>query len=134
MSPARQQSFDTLNLIAGAGFEVCIDWEQDDAPVTMTTPAGDIKAVPLSNELDDRALLIDRRQTEDDWAAQVLEARDYLKSEADRFGGRALGFTLTPYVTGLPFRISAVRRLFADLAADKAVWSATASEIADAAG
>ena len=134
LSPARQQSFSTLELIAAAGFDVCLDWEQDDVPVAMNTASGPIKAVPLFNELDDRSLMIDRRQTEADWAGQILEARDYLKADADRFGGRVLGFTLTPYVTGQPFRIFALRQVLADLAGDGAVWSATASEIADAAG
>jgi hypothetical protein len=78
--------------------------------------------------------MIDRRQSEDDWARQILEARDYLKSDADRFGGRVLGFTLTPYVSGQPFRISALRGVLADLAADDQVWSATAAEIVAAAG
>ena len=132
LSPARQQSFSTLDLIAAAGFDVCLDWEQDDAPVPMATTAGPVKAVPLSNELDDRTLLIDRRQSEEDWAAQILEAKNYLKAEAARFGGRVLGFTLTPYVTGQPFRIFALRQVLADLAADASVWAARASEIADA--
>jgi peptidoglycan/xylan/chitin deacetylase (PgdA/CDA1 family) len=133
LSPARQQSFSTLALIADAGFTTCLDWEQDDTPVTMTTPSGTIAAVPLANELDDRTLLIDRRQTEADWAAQILEARDYLAADAPRFGGRVLGFTLTPYVIGQPFRIFALRQVLQSLAADPAVWTATASEIAHAA-
>jgi peptidoglycan/xylan/chitin deacetylase (PgdA/CDA1 family) len=132
LSPARQQSYATLDLIAAAGFDVCLDWEQDDTPTEMTTPSGRVKAIPLSNELDDRTLLIDRRQTEGDWAAQILEARDYLKAGAARFGGRVLGFTLTPYVAGQPFRIFALRKILGELA-DPAVWSASASQIADAA-
>jgi peptidoglycan/xylan/chitin deacetylase (PgdA/CDA1 family) len=134
LSPARQQSYATLDLLAAAGFDICLDWEQDDAPTPMTTPSGVVTAVPLFNELDDRTLMIDRRQSEDDWARQILEARDYLKADADRFGGRVLGFTLTPYVSGQPFRISALRGVLADLAADDQVWSATASQIVAAAG
>jgi peptidoglycan/xylan/chitin deacetylase (PgdA/CDA1 family) len=133
LSPARQQSFSTLALLAGAGFDVCLDWEQDDTVTPMATAAGVIRAVPLANELDDRTLLIDRRQSEDEWARQILEAKDYLRSGAARFGGRVLGFTLTPYVTGQPFRIHAVRRILENLAAEPEVWTATASEIADAA-
>jgi allantoinase len=134
LSPARQQSFSTLDLLAGAGFDVCLDWEQDETPTPMTAPTGTLKAVPLSNELDDRTLLIDRRQTEEEWARQLLEAKNYLKSGAERFGGRVLGFTLTPYVMGQPFRIFALRRVLGEMAADVGVWSAGASEIADAAG
>ena len=132
MSPARQQSFRTLSLIAEAGFDVCLDWEQDEVPVEMTTPGGIVRALPLMNELDDRTLLIDRRQTEDIWADQVLEAAAFLKADAGLDDRRMLGFTLTSYVTGQPFRMHAVRRMLEGLAADPAVWSATASEIADA--
>jgi peptidoglycan/xylan/chitin deacetylase (PgdA/CDA1 family) len=134
LSPARQQSYATLDLLADAGFDICLDWEQDDTPTPMTTPSGVVTGVPLSNELDDRILMIDRRQSEEDWARQILEARDYLKSDAERFGGRVLGFTLTPYVSGQPFRISTLRGVLADLAGDAEVWSATASQIVAAAG
>ncbi len=76
--------------------------------------------------------MIDRRQSEEDWASQIIEAKDYLTSDAARFGGRVLGFTLTPYVTGQPFRIFALRQVLSALAADASVWSARASDIADA--
>ena len=131
MSPARQQSFDTLDLIAAAGFDVCLDWEQDTAPVAMRTASGPVWAVPLSNELDDRQLMIDRRQSEDEWATQLLDAAAYMTTEASQRGGQALGFTLTPYVSGQPFRIHAMRRVLESLGADAAVWSAGASDIAD---
>ncbi|MCA3699612.1 MAG: polysaccharide deacetylase family protein [Brevundimonas sp.] len=131
MSPARQQSFRTLGLIAEAGFDVCLDWEQDEVPVAMTTDDGVVHAVPLMNELDDRTLLIDRRQTEDVWADQMLEAAAFLKADAGADDRRVLGFTLTSYVAGQPFRMSAVRRMLAGLA-QSGGWSATASEIASA--
>lgn len=133
MSPARQQSFATLDLIAEAGFDVCLDWEQDTAPVAMRTDHGPVAAVPLSNELDDRLLLSDRRQDEKVWAAQVAEATACLKAESDRYGGQVLGFTLTPYVAGQPFRMWAVREILAGLTGDPAVWVGTASEIVEAA-
>ncbi|MBT9470528.1 MAG: polysaccharide deacetylase family protein [Pseudomonadota bacterium] len=133
MSPARQQSFATLDVIAAGGFDVCLDWEHDSVPVAMRTDAGMVSAVPLSSELDDRLLLGDRRQTEDEWVDQILEAARYMTSEAPRYGGQVLGFSLTPYIAGQPFRIAALRRLLGALADDGAVWSASASEIADAA-
>lgn len=133
MSPARQQSFQTLELIAEAGFDICLDWEQDTVPVPMQTDKGVVWAAPLSNELDDRTLLTVRLQTEDEWADQVLEAIRLHKAEADRFGGQVVGFTLTPYVSGLPFRMKSVRRVLDGLAKDDAVWTAGVSEIVEAA-
>ena len=131
LSPARQQSFATLDLIAAHGFDICLDWESDEVPIAMATAHGPVVAVPLSNELDDRTLLIDRRQTEQSWADQIFEAKDCLL--ADGVVGRVLGFTLTPYVAGQPFRQHALRQLLAALGGDARIWSATASEIADAA-
>ena len=131
LSPARQQSFATLDLIAAAGFDLCLDWEQDAAPLAMRTDHGPVTALPLSNELDDRALLLDRRQSEDDWAAQILEAAAYLRDEAPRYGGQMLGFALTPYVAGQPFRIQALRRILDGLV-ETGDWVATASQIAEA--
>lgn len=130
LSPARQQSFHTLSLLAAEGFDICLDWEQDEVPVTMETNGGSVTAIPLMNELDDRLLLIDRRQREEEWTAQILAALTWLKGNSDRFGGRVLSFTLTPYVAGQPFRIAAMRELLETIAADPAVWSANAGEIA----
>jgi allantoinase len=132
MSPARHQSFDTLDLIAEAGFDICLDWEQDSLPVPMKTVSTDVLAVPLSTELDDRIMLNDRRQTEAEWADQIIEAMRFMKQEAPRFGGQILGFSLTPYISGQPFRTWALRKAMATLGDDAGVWSATAGQIADA--
>ncbi len=133
LSPARQQSEQTPDLIKAAGFDICLDWESDSVPWPMATASGPLTCVPLANELDDRKLLIDQRQSEAEWRNQILAARDLLVEEGPRYGGQVLSFTLTPYVTGLPFRLWAVREIFAALASDGQVWSATAQEIADAA-
>jgi allantoinase len=132
MSPARSQSEETPDLVRAAGFDVCLDWESDGVPWEMRTVHGDLTCVPLSNEMDDRKILIDQRQSEAEWRHQILAARDLLMEEAPRYGGQILSFTLTPYVSGLPFRIWALREVLAALSQDAHVWSATASEIADA--
>jgi peptidoglycan/xylan/chitin deacetylase (PgdA/CDA1 family) len=129
MSPARQQSFSTLRLLAKAGFRTCLDWEMDEVPVAVSTDAGPITCLPLSNELDDRLLLIDRRQSEEDWLAQILAAIDCLCEEPDRFGARTLAITLTPYVIGQPFRIKALRALCARLASDPRLVCAGVSDL-----
>ena len=132
MSPARQQSFATLDIVAKHGFDICLDWESDEAPIALNTTSGPIHAIPVSNELDDRTLLIDRRQSEDSWAGQILEAKDYLT--ANHVAGRVLAFTLTPYVAGQPFRQHALRQVLRALASDGAVWNATAEQIVEAIG
>jgi allantoinase len=131
MSPARQQSEATPDLIKAAGFDICLDWESDSVAWAMKTEHGPLTCMPVSNEMDDRKILIDQRQSEAEWRDQILAARDLLVEEAPRFGGQVLSFTLTPYVSGQPFRMWALREVLASLAADPHVWSATASEIAN---
>jgi peptidoglycan/xylan/chitin deacetylase (PgdA/CDA1 family) len=126
MSPARSQSFRTLDLVAASGFNVCLDWESDAAPFALRTATTPVTALPLLNELDDRTLMIDRRQTEDEWRDQILAAA------AEIHPGGVLGFTLTPYVAGQPFRIKALREILAGLAGDARLWCAAAAAIADA--
>jgi peptidoglycan/xylan/chitin deacetylase (PgdA/CDA1 family) len=133
LSPARSQSFSTPDLIAAAGFDICLDWEHDSIPSPMHTTAGTLTALPLSNELDDRTLLIERRQSEDEWASQILESFACCAAEFARHGGQMIGLALTPYVSGQPFRISSLRRLLDGIAGDDGVWAATASAIAVAA-
>ncbi|MEQ8433527.1 MAG: polysaccharide deacetylase family protein [Oceanicaulis sp.] len=134
MSPARQQSFNTPDLLTDAGFTAVLDWETDQVPVFMRTQNGPLAALPVLNELDDYKLMVERKQAEDDWARQLIEAKDYLKSEHERHGAQVLGFTLTPFVAGQPFRITALEALLDNLADDSQVLCAGGSEIAAAFG
>lgn len=132
LSPARQESFVTPDILAGAGFRHVLDWETDQVPVFMRTRYGPLAALPVHNELDDFRLMVERKQAEDLWARQILEAKDYLKGEHGRFGAQMLGFTLTPFVAGQPYRIRALEALLDGVAEDTAAWCATASAAAGA--
>ncbi|MEM9168855.1 MAG: polysaccharide deacetylase family protein [Pseudomonadota bacterium] len=132
MSPARQQSRRTPDLIRSAGFDVCLDWEPDLAPLAMTTDAGPLAAFPLLNELDDRTLLTVKHHDEEAWRAQIVEAAAYMHADAARRGAQCFGFTMTPYVVGQPFRLRAVRDLLDALCAMEGVLLAPASDIVNA--
>lgn len=132
LSPARQQSFATPDLLTEAGFTRVLDWESDQVPLPLRTLHGPLTALPLLNELEDFKLLVERKQDEAVWTRQILEAKDYLKSEHASRGASVLGFQLTPFVAGQPFRIAALEALLDGLAGDEAVWCAGADEIAGA--
>ena len=132
MSPARQESPATLDLIRAQGFDICLDWETDCRPLPMRTESGDIIAVPILNELDDRAILSTKHHDEAMWRDQLLEAVAMTADEAQSLGGRSIGFTLTPYIIGQPFRIWALREMLGALSDNADVWTASVSAIADA--
>lgn len=134
MSPARQQSFATPDILTAHGFTRTLDWETDQVPVTLRTQNGPLTALPVHNELEDFKLMIERHQSEALWRDQILEAKDFLIAESATRGAGVLGFTLTPFVTGQPYRIWALREILAALAGDDAVWCASADAVADAFG
>lgn len=130
MSPARNQGSKSLERLARAGIDYCLDWEMDQVPVAAMTKNGEITLIPNSYELSDFTLLHTRRQTEEAWLKQIQDSVDLLVEEYDRFGGQMLGLTLTPYVIGQPFRIWALRALLHYLKARGDVTIMTAGEIA----
>lgn len=129
LSPARQESFNTPDLLTAAGFKAVLDWETDQVPVFMGTKTGPLAALPVLNELDDYKLMVERKQAEGVWARQLIEAKDYLKAEHERHGAQVLGFTLTPFVSGQPFRITALESVLDSMAGDPQVLCAGATKI-----
>ena len=130
LSPARNQSSRTLELLTKTGYQYCLDWEMDQVPVQANTPNGGITLVPNNYELSDFTLLHTRRQTERSWLKQIENSIDLLLGEHDRFGSQMLGLTLTPYVIGQPFRIWALRALLEKINSTAHVETFTASDIA----
>ncbi len=115
MSPARNESFRTPDLLAEAGFEICLDWEADMRPLRLSTLQGTLIALPHYNELSDFRLMVERSQSEDQWTDQIVEAGRSHLAFFEKEGAGAFAFSLTPYVAGLPFRVSAVQALLEGL-------------------
>lgn len=131
-SIARSQSFNTPRLLVEAGFDYMCDWVNDDLPYLATTAAGTIVSVPFNHELSDRQMIAVQQQSMDSVAQQIEDALAWLKAEAAHYrAGRVLPFTLTPYITGLPYRMDAFEALLNRLARDEATWFATAGELVD---
>lgn len=130
-SIARSQSWSTPKLLTEAGFEYMCDWVNDELPYLATTPAGRIISLPFNHELSDRQIISVQQQSIDSFAVQIEDAFDWLRIEASRFGGRMLPITLTPYITGLPYRMNSFEALLDRLKERESAWFATAGEIVD---
>lgn len=128
LSIARSQSFSTPDLLVEAGIEYCCDWANDDMPWTF---ANGLVNLPLNHELSDRQILNIQQQSVDSYAEQMLDAHDWLSTEAASQGARLLPLHLTPYIMGLPYRMDAFERLLADLAARPQTWFTRGSDILD---
>jgi peptidoglycan/xylan/chitin deacetylase (PgdA/CDA1 family) len=129
LSPGRAQSFATPDILAKNGVRYACDWANDDMPFAMRTASGPLWAMPLAQETDDRAVLLDFHHTEDDWLLQVRDRFDVLYREADRFGGRIVSVPLHAWVSGVPYRIGMVHKALSYMLGHDAVWAATGANI-----
>jgi peptidoglycan/xylan/chitin deacetylase (PgdA/CDA1 family) len=118
----------TLGLLEQHGYRYVADWVSDDRP---NVPAGSsLVTVPYSMETNDKLAFDTWRMSADDFAALVLRQFDVLWREGAE-EPRVLGLALHPYLSGVPHRIDALRRVLGEMRAREGVWWATGSEIAD---
>ena len=132
LSPAKSESFATLDLVAEAGFDYVADWTNDDMPYAMKTSAGTIHAMPISGDVDDYAILIQNHHTEDAFAQQVIDQFDVLYAESGKSGGRIMTLAIRPWITGQPYRIGSFEKVLDHMLRHRGVWPATAAQILDA--
>ena len=130
LSPARSQSRNTPDLLADAGIRYMGDWINDELPYPFATNHGELIALPLSLELEDRFVIQDNLHSEWEYADQVKDACDHLLAEAEATGhGRLLALSVHPWLMGQPHRIGALESALEHIAGQPGIWSASASEI-----
>lgn len=131
LSIARSQSFNTAKLLAEAGVDYMCDWANDELPYAFQTDAGAITNIPLNHELSDRQIINVQQQSVDSYTQQMTDAADWLLAEAEQYGGRMLPMHLTPYIMGLPYRISSFEKLIAGFAERNDIGFARGDAILD---
>ena len=129
ISPGKSQSFNTPELLVENGIEYMCDWINDDMPFQFRTQAGEITAMPLSTELEDRFILLSNLHSESEYADQIVDAFDYLYAEADQQGGRMLALNVHPWMLGQPHRIGKLEQVLEYVTKHDGVWSASAADI-----
>ena len=132
ISPARNESENTPQLLAANGVRYFCDWVNDDMPYPFHTAQGDLVAMPLSNELEDRFVMMNNLHSEQSWLEQVCDACDFLLQEAEQSGGRILALNIHPWMLGQPHRIGKLEQALAYISSREGVWSAGATDIIDA--
>jgi allantoinase len=129
LSIARSQSWQTADLLKEAGVTYCCDWVNDELPYAFKNG---LVNLPLNHELSDRQIITVQQKSADSYAESMTDAFDWLAGEATQFGGRMLPLHITPYITGLPYRIGAFEQLLSDLSAHAEAWFASGGAIVSA--
>ncbi len=129
ISPAKNESANTPDILAANGISYFCDWVNDDMPYDFKTKNGILTAMPLPTELDDYFIINHNLHSAQDWAEQVEDAFEFLLKESTSGGGRILSLNIHPWVLGQPHRIQYLERVLELLGNHEEVWIASASAI-----
>ncbi|MBV8166698.1 MAG: polysaccharide deacetylase family protein, partial [Alphaproteobacteria bacterium] len=132
LSPAKSESFRTLDLVAKAGIDYVCDWVNDDMPYPVRAGGRTIHCLPHPSDIDDYTILIANHHSEDEFTHALVDHFDLLYREAAEHGGRVMAISLRPWVIGQPYRIGALEKALEHMTRRAGVWSATGTEILDA--
>ena len=131
LSPAKNESSNTLNLLSELGIEFVCDWVNDELPYHMKTKNKALTSMPLATELDDYFIIQQNFHSEQSWLEQVCDACDFLIDEANEHGGRMLSLTVHPWLMGQPHRIGYLETALKYLSSKTEIWHAGANQISD---
>jgi len=128
LGPGLQETLDTLDYLAEAGFKYVFDWPMDEHPVTMRTTAGPIVAMPYNFELSDLPMMVVHHHESPTWLNRVKDQFDRLYAEGAK-QPRVMSMSIHPYITGVPHRIKYFEAACDYMRKQKGVWFTTPEEI-----
>jgi peptidoglycan/xylan/chitin deacetylase (PgdA/CDA1 family) len=127
-SPWLSHTPETLHLLAETGYRYLLDLRFDDQPVWLTTQSGPLLAIPYNAELNDSSTMIGRQASAHEFEEMILDEFAEL-SAAARHIPLVMNVVLHSFISGVPFRLRAVRRALGRIAASHSVWLTTPREI-----
>jgi len=125
-----QETWDTLDLLAGEGCEYVSDWPNDDQPYLMELDNNRrLVSVPYSLEINDKPAYERRNRTPGEFRDMILRQFRVLYEEGGE-SGRVMAIAVHPYLSGVPHRIGALDDALGEICSHEGVWRTTGSEIA----
>ncbi len=128
LGPEHGESLRTPALLAEAGMSHVFDWTNDEQPYRMTTPSGDLHALPIMLELDDVHALWDRHVALDRYERLLVESATQLTYDGAQ-NARTLVLHVHPWLMGQPFRIGTLDRALGAMLKLPGLTAARASDV-----
>jgi peptidoglycan/xylan/chitin deacetylase (PgdA/CDA1 family) len=116
----------TLSLLAETGYRYLLDLRLDDQPVWLTTEAGPLLSIPYNAEINDSSTMIGRQASAHEFADMIVDEFAELSATQRPL---VMSIVLHSFITGVPFRLRAVRRALERVATGDGVWLTTPREI-----
>jgi len=131
LGPALEESEETPELLADAGFAYVCDWCNDDQPYEMKVD-GDLLSVPYSVDINDYGMVVHDRFTGPQIEQRIRDQLDVLYEEESEAGSaKVMALSLHPMMMGQPHRSKYLDRALDYITDHEEVWLTTGGEIAD---
>jgi allantoinase len=117
---AAGESGQSLQILADAGFRYDMDWPNDEQPYYFDTDPG-LLSLPLSIDLDDNAVVLGRGVDPWSYAEMITDTGARLVAES-AVTARYLSFALNPFISGQPWRYSALAPAISSLLERPQIW------------
>ena len=130
LGPGLAETFNTLELLAEAGFEYVSDWCNDDQPYPIEVRTGRLIGVPYCMEINDIYAFVGAGLDPERFFQMMCDQFDVLYAEGARTG-RIYGLCLHPFIAGQPYRTKWIEKGLDYILHHDHVWVATAEEIAN---
>ena len=132
LGPALQETEETPDLLADAGFAYLCDWCSDDQPHKINVNTGDLISVPYSVEINDYDMVVHSRYTGPQIEQRIKDQFDVLYEEGEEKGNaKVMALSLHPMMMGQPHRSKYLDRALNYITDHDNVWITTGSEIAN---
>jgi peptidoglycan/xylan/chitin deacetylase (PgdA/CDA1 family) len=128
LGPGLTQTLHTPDYLAEAGVKYIGDWVYDDEPTIIGTAMGPLVTLPYSVELNDIPMMLVQHHEAEHWYRRCIDAFDRLYREgAER--AKILAIAVHPYISGQPFRIGYLERVYEYIQRFPGVLNWTGAEI-----
>ena len=111
LGPGLTQTFETPELLAEAGVKYIGDWVYDDEPTVIETAKGRLVTLPYSVELNDIPMMLVQHHEAGHWYRRCADAFDRLYAEGT-ICPKIMAIAIHPYISGQPFRIRYLERVY----------------------
>lgn len=116
LGPGLQETFATLDHLAGEGVDYVFDWVIDDVPVWLEATPQPVLAIPYSLELNDSVLFAAHEYETGEYLRRLRATLETFAVELEQ-GARVLALPLHPHLLGVAHRIGAFHEALDLLAA-----------------
>lgn len=111
LGPGLTQTYETPELLAGAGVRYIGDWVYDDEPTEIKTASGPLVTLPYTVELNDISMMIVQQHESPYFLQRCIDSFDRLYAEgAER--AKVMAIAIHPYISGQPHRIDHLERVY----------------------